>query len=142
MAKHSLGVPGGLIALDFRRSGVCAAEIEENRPSTCGKDGFSSTQSAEAPKKGTMRGYRRELDPRYDQPARTMCPTIAQAGEVLRQRRKELGWTVEFAAATCSINPRTISELERGIRQVGYDTVALYAQNMGVDIIFQIRGKS
>jgi hypothetical protein len=52
MAKHSLGVPGGLIALDFRRSGVCAAEIEENRPSTCGKDGFSSTQSAEAPKKG------------------------------------------------------------------------------------------
>lgn len=93
-------------------------------------------------KKGAMRGYRRELDPRYDQPARTMCPTIAQAGEVLRQRRKELGWTVEFAAATCSINPRTISELERGIRQVGYDTVALYAQNMGVDIIFQIRGKS
>jgi hypothetical protein len=49
MAKHSLGVPGGLIALDYRRSGVCAAEIEENRPSTCGKDGFSSTQSAEAP---------------------------------------------------------------------------------------------
>jgi hypothetical protein len=32
--------------------------------------------------------------------------------------------------------------LERGLRQVGYDTVATYAQNMGIDIIFEIRGKA
>ena len=94
------------------------------------------------PARSTLRGYRSELDPRYDQPARTACPSIANVGAVLRQRRKELGWTVEFAAQTCSINPRTISELERGLRQVGYDTVATYAQNMGIDIIFEIRGKA
>lgn len=94
------------------------------------------------PLRRTSRGYRAELDPRYDQPARTPCPSTADAGKVLRQRRKELGWTVEFAAQTCDANPRTISELERGLRQVGYDTVATYAQNMGVDIIFQIRGKA
>ena len=90
----------------------------------------------------TFRGYRSELNPRYDQPARTACPTIVEAGKVLRQRRRELGWTVEFAAGSCDINPRTISELERGLRQVGYDTVATYAQNMGIDIVFEIRGKA
>ena len=91
--------------------------------------------------RSTSRGYRSELDPRYDQPARTACPTIIKAGEVLRRRRKELGWTVEFAAEVCETNPRTISELERGLRQVGYDTVTTYAQNMGVDVVFEIRGK-
>ncbi len=90
----------------------------------------------------TQRGYRTELDPRYDQPARTLCPSTASAGGVLRQRRKELGWTLEFAAKTCEINPRTVSELERGLRQVSFDTVAEYAQNMGIDIVFEIRGKS
>lgn len=92
-------------------------------------------------KNSSLRGYRNELDPRYDQPARTVCPTIAQVGEVLRRRRKELGWTVEFAAEASFTNPRTISELERGIRQVGFDTIATYAQNMGVDIVLEIRGK-
>lgn len=89
----------------------------------------------------TSRGYRKALDPRYDQPARTACRNISQAGEVLRRRRKELGWTVEFAAEASGVNTRTISELERGVRQVGFDTVATYAQNMGVDIVLQIRGK-
>ncbi len=89
----------------------------------------------------TSRGYRKKLDPRYDQPARTRCENISQVGEVLRRRRKELGWTVEFAAEASGVNVRTISELERGLRQVGFDTVAAYAQNMGVDIILQIRGK-
>ncbi len=36
--------------------------------------------------------------------------------------------------------PRTISELERSLRQVGYDTVAAYAQSISMDIVFQIRG--
>jgi plasmid maintenance system antidote protein VapI len=90
---------------------------------------------------GTMRGYRKPLDPRYDQPGQTMCANLAKVGEVLRRRRKELGWTVEFAAAASGVNTRTISELERGVRQVGFDTVATYAQNMGVDIVLQIRGK-
>lgn len=94
------------------------------------------------PLKSSMRGYRRELDPRYDQPARTTCATIVQVGEVLRRRRKELGWTIEFAAEASFTNPRTISELERGLRQVSFDTVATYAQNMGVDIVLQIRGKA
>lgn len=44
-------------------------------------------------------------------------------------RRKELGWTVELAAEVCQVNPRTISELERGVRQTGFGTVAAYAQN-------------
>ncbi len=88
-----------------------------------------------------MRGYRKPLDPRYDQPARTICPDISSVGEVLRRRRKELGWTIEFAAEACQVNARTISELERGVRQIGFGTVATYAQNMGVDIVLQIRGK-
>lgn len=91
--------------------------------------------------KSSFRGYRHTLDPRYDQPARTVCPTIVQVGEVLRRRRKELGWTVEFAAEASFTNPRTISELERGVRQVGYDTIATYAQNMGIEIVLEIRGK-
>lgn len=89
----------------------------------------------------TSRGYRKALDPRYHQPGRTMCADLAQAGEVLRRRRKELGWSIEFAAEASGVNARTISELERGMRQVGFDTVAMYAQNMGVDIVLQIRGK-
>ena len=89
----------------------------------------------------SLRGYRQPLDPRFDQPASTTCPDISTVGAVLRRRRKELGWTVELAAEVCQVNPRTISELERGVRQIGFGTVAIYAQNMGVDIVLQIRGK-
>lgn len=84
---------------------------------------------------------RHTLDPRFDQPAQTTCLTIGEVGKVLRTRRREIGWTQEFAAQTCAFNQRMISEIERGSRNVAFDRVALYANRLGVDIVASIREK-
>lgn len=80
-------------------------------------------------------------DPRFDQPARTACATLAEVGRVLRTRRRELGWSQDLAAEVCGFNQRMISEIERGGRKVAFDRVALYASRLGVDIVMTIGDK-
>lgn len=80
-------------------------------------------------------------DPRFDQQAQTTCLTLTDAGQVLRTRRRELGWSQDLAAEVCGFNQRMISEIERGARNVAFDRVALYANRLGVDLIFSIGDK-
>ena len=82
-----------------------------------------------------------DLDPRFDQPARTTCVTLTEVGRVLRTRRREMGWSQDLAAEVCGFNQRMISEIERGARKVAFDRVALYASRLGVDIVMTIREK-
>ena len=84
---------------------------------------------------------RPDLDPRFDQPARTTCETLVDVGRVLRTRRRELGWSQDLAAEVCGFNQRMISEIERGARRVAFDRVALYASRLGVDIVMTIGEK-
>lgn len=85
---------------------------------------------------------RKPLDARFDQPANTTCTTLKEVGDVLRTRRKELGWSQRFAAQAAQMNQRLVSEMERGLRGVAFDRVAEYAETLGVDIVLHIRGKS
>lgn len=84
---------------------------------------------------------RPDLDPRFDQPGQTTCVTLAEAGAVLRTRRREMGWSQDLAAEVCGFNQHMISEIERGTRKVAFDRVALYANRLGVDIVLTIPGK-
>lgn len=84
---------------------------------------------------------RTKLDPRYDQPARTMCYSMAQVGAVIRQRRKELGYTQVQIAQFAGVSQRLISEIERGKPTVAFETVLKIANGLGIDFVLAIRGK-
>lgn len=87
----------------------------------------------------TNRGFRRELDPRHKTPARIKVEGRAELGSLLRQRRKELGWPLEFAAMCAQVSERTVSELERGVRAVSIDTILRYASGLGIDLFAEVR---
>lgn len=84
---------------------------------------------------------RTKLDPRFDQPARTLCGSMEAVGQVLRQRRRELGYTQTDIAAFCGCSQRLISEIERGKPTVAFETVLKIANGLGIDLWLQIRGK-
>ena len=81
------------------------------------------------------------LNSSYDQPAATTCYSMADIGQVLKTRRKELGMTQATVAEFCQCSQRLISEIERGRGSVGIDKVIRYANGLGVDFVMSIRGK-
>ena len=76
-----------------------------------------------------------------DLPAKTLCYSMAEIGQVLRARRKELGMTQAQAAAYCSCSQRLISEMERGRGSVGIEKVMRYANGLGIDFVMSARGR-
>lgn len=78
---------------------------------------------------------------KFDQPATRICYSMADIGQVLRTRRRELGMTQTVAAQFCGFSQRLISEIERGRGTVGIDKVIRYANGLGVDFITSVRGK-
>ncbi len=60
-------------------------------------------------------------------------------GPVLKQRRKELGYSQTDIAKTCGFSQRLVSEMENGRGTVGVDKVILYATVLDVGIIAQLR---
>lgn len=64
----------------------------------------------------------------------------AEFGKVIRQRRKELGYTQEAIAAMSNCSPRLIGEIERGRTTVGIQRVLDLATNLGIDITLTVRG--
>lgn len=90
---------------------------------------------------GLRRYARPTLDERFWQPAESRCVDLESMGKVLRQRRRELGWTQAEAAAICMTNQRMVSNIERGARGVAFDTVCRYADALRVDVVARIRGR-
>lgn len=84
---------------------------------------------------------RTKLDPRFDQPARTLCNDMATIGSVLRQRRRELGYSQTDIASFVGCSQRLVSEIERGKPTVAFETVLKIANGLGIDLWLQIRGK-
>lgn len=84
---------------------------------------------------------RTKLDARFNQPARTQCDSMVQVGQVLRLRRRELGYTQMDIAAFMGCSQRLISEIERGKPTVAFETVLRIANGLGIDLWLQIRGK-
>ena len=78
--------------------------------------------------------------PQSNLPARTLCYSMEEIGQVLRARRKELGMSQNQAASYCSCSQRLISEMERGRGSVGIDKVIHYANGLGVDFVMSMRG--
>ena len=83
----------------------------------------------------------RSLDPRFKQPATTVCLDMEVIGKVLRRRRRELGYTQTEVAAFCGFSQRLISEIERGRGSVAIEKVMMYAHGLGIDFLLRIRGK-
>lgn len=85
---------------------------------------------------------RTTFDPRFDQPARTECASMVDVGRVLRQRRRELGYSQSEIAAFAGCSQRLVSEIERGKPTVAFQTVLGIANGLGIDLWLHVRGKS
>lgn len=66
--------------------------------------------------------------------------SMAELGRIIRQRRKELGFTQAQVALLTGFSPRLIGEMERGRGTVGIDKVIAYAQGLGIDLLAHTRG--
>ncbi len=88
-----------------------------------------------------MVAMRTKLDARYDQPGKTVFYDSAQLGNILKLRRKELGYTQTDIANFMGCSQRLVSEIERGKPTVAFETVLRMANGLGVDFIASIRGK-
>jgi len=81
----------------------------------------------------------RQRSPQLLLPARVFDAT--EIGQVIRARRKELGYTQEYVAALMGISPRLMGEIERGRGTVGIQKVLYLATGLGIDFTLSIRGK-
>lgn len=84
---------------------------------------------------------RTKLDPRFNQPKETMFTSSAQLGNIIRLRRKELGYTQTDIAKFMGCSQRLVSEIERGKPTVAFETVLRMANGLAIDLIAAIRGK-
>ncbi len=88
-----------------------------------------------------MVSMRTKLDPRYEQPSKTIFHDPIQLGQILKLRRKELGYTQTDIAEFMGCSQRLISEIERGKPTVAFETILRMANGLGIDFIASIRGK-
>ena len=84
---------------------------------------------------------RTTFDPKFDQPSQRNCHSMVDVGQVIRQRRKELGMNQTQLAKAVPCSQKLISEIERGRGTVAFDTVLRIANGLGIDLITSIRGK-
>ena len=63
-------------------------------------------------------------------------------GQLIKVRRKELGYTQEYLAMAMGISPRLIGEIEKGKKTVGIQKVLNLAINLGIDLTASVRGSS
>ena len=66
--------------------------------------------------------------------------TAADLGEILRNRRKQLGMTQGQLADACHCSPRFISELERGVAGGNIKQVIAVCREVGIDLFAKVRG--
>ena len=61
-------------------------------------------------------------------------------GKILRDRRKELGYTQTELAQACKCSPRFIGEIERGIAGGNIKQVIHVCKTLGIDLFARARG--
>ena len=62
-------------------------------------------------------------------------------GKIMRERRKELGYTQTEFAQICKCSPRFIGELERGVAGGNIKQVIHVCRMLGIDLFAKVRGK-
>jgi y4mF family transcriptional regulator len=63
-------------------------------------------------------------------------------GNLIRSRRKALGFTQTRVAALCGTGIRFISDLENGKKTIEIEKAIAVASTLGIDIFARIRGGS
>jgi transcriptional regulator with XRE-family HTH domain len=63
-----------------------------------------------------------------------------QIGQLIRLRRKSLGYTQRYVADMMGISPRLVGEIEKGRETVGIQKVIDMATGLGIDIELKPRG--
>lgn len=71
--------------------------------------------------------------------AGTRIFSAAELGNVIRTRRKELGYTQVQIAEMTGFSTRLVGEIEHGRGSVGFDRVLYYAINLGIDFAAFVR---
>ncbi|MCB9441183.1 MAG: helix-turn-helix transcriptional regulator [Mycolicibacterium sp.] len=63
-------------------------------------------------------------------PKPPLSPTLAEFGARVRARRKELGWSQEFAAVRCRMHWTNLARIERAQQSVRLETALKIAEGL------------
>ncbi len=80
------------------------------------------------------------LPPKPKAPKGKICEA-SDLGDILRERRKELGLTQIELAQSCKCSPRFIGELERGVAGGNIKQVIRVCREVGIDLYAAVRGR-
>ena len=64
----------------------------------------------------------------------------ADFGQIIRKRRRELGYTQEFVAEFTGVSVFYISQLERGKKTAEIEKAIMLANVLGLDLCIEKRG--
>ena len=64
----------------------------------------------------------------------------ADFGQIIRKRRRELGYTQEFVAEFTGVRVTYISQLERGKKTAEIEKAIMLANVLGLDLCIEKRG--
>lgn len=64
----------------------------------------------------------------------------ADFGQIIRKRRRELGYTQEFVAEFTGVSVIYISQLERGKKTAEIEKAIMLANVLGLDLCIEKRG--
>jgi y4mF family transcriptional regulator len=67
--------------------------------------------------------------------------SFAEAGNLVRDRRKTLGYTQAEVAGLCGTGTRFISDLENGKERVEFGKALAVLQALGLDLLLKARGE-
>lgn len=64
---------------------------------------------------------------------------VSQYGEMLRTRRRELGYTQQTVAMMMNCSARLVADMEHGKPTVGFEHYLAYAQGLSLDVFLEVR---
>ncbi|MCQ2362573.1 MAG: helix-turn-helix domain-containing protein [Acidaminococcaceae bacterium] len=66
--------------------------------------------------------------------------TVKEFGEIIRNKRKSLGYTQAYVASVSGLSISFISDLERGKQTIELGKAMLLASLLGMDVLLNDRG--
>ena len=80
-------------------------------------------------------------DPRFETPANTRILTMADLGELIRLRRRELGMTQADVSRCTGFSTRLIGEIEHGKEHVAADKLLTILDVLNMTMVIHTEGK-
>jgi transcriptional regulator with XRE-family HTH domain len=80
------------------------------------------------------------MDEKQDTPQVKKVTSNKAIGQMIRARRKKLGYTQEYVSEFTGLSPRLIGEIERGKETTGIQKVINLAMILGMDFELRERG--